>query len=405
MLADLPGPKMRTGPIKGDEVTLKAGDVFELTNEEIEGDAQRVSTTLDDVSDVCDEGNDVFLADGEIVLKVVECDKGRVTTEIVRGGVLRSGKGMHIPGAEHKVDSFTDTDRNALDLAVKLQLDYVGLSFIRDENDVKRVREALPKRGPTPLLVAKIETVAAVKNLDGIIDHADAVMVARGDLGIQTPITRVPLLQKEIIHSCNRAGVPVITATQMLESMTRSPIPTRAEVTDVANAVVDGSDALMLSEETAIGDHPVEAVKTMAETAEWAEAWPTERAHPQKGELLDDPVAWAVAHAAVDAAEYLGAAAIVCPTRSGSTPRRVSAFRPTMAIVGLTKRPDVIGSLALMWGVTPLPWGSDSDSIRKDAGVDVARVVDAVKAAGIIKDGELTVVVAGAPDSIRVVRD
>lgn len=411
VLADLPGPKMRTGPVRGGEVELNAGERFILTDEDVEGDSARVSTTLKNIADVCEEATEIFLADGEIVLKVVERREGEVITEIVRGGVLRSGKGMHIPGSEHKVGAFTDDDKKALQLALQLKLDYVGLSFIRDESDVKRVREALPKRGPRPLLVAKIETRAAVESLNGIVEVADAVMVARGDLGIQTPITRVPLLQKEIIHSCNRAGVPVITATQMLESMTRSPIPTRAEVTDVANAVVDGTDALMLSEETAIGDHPVEAVKIMAQTAEQAEAWPTERAEPQKSELIDDPVSWAVAHAAVEAAEYLGVAAIVCPTRSGSTPRRVSAFRPTMSIIGLTKRHDVIGSLTLLWGVTPIPGSVHVDPIQKLATEDVDQAMEAVKRAGLMEVGELAVVVAGSPgpragrtDYIRVVR-
>jgi pyruvate kinase len=411
VLGDLPGPKMRTGPVQGDEVTLKTGERFVLINEDIEGDSTRVSTTLDDVASICDEGNEIFLADGAIVLKVLACRKEEVVTEIVRGGVLRSRKGMHIPGAERKVEAFTDEDRTALELAVRLKLDYVGLSFIRDEKDVRRVRETLPKRGPRPMLVAKIETKAAIESLAEIIEEADAVMVARGDLGIQTPLTRVPLLQKEIIHSCNRAGVPVITATQMLESMTHSPIPTRAEVTDVANAVVDGTDALMLSEETAVGDYPVEAVKTMAETAERAEAWPTEGADPQKRELLDDPVSWAVAHAAVEAAEYLGVAAIVCPTRSGSTPQRVSAFRPGMQIIAVTKRPDVIGSLALLWGVTPLPATAAHDPIPKQAGTDVEQALDAVKANGLVHPGELAVVVAGSPgpragrtDYMRVVR-
>jgi pyruvate kinase len=411
ILGDLPGPKMRTGPVTNDEVRIETGERFVLTSEDIEGDSSRVSTSLDDVSSICDEGSEIFLADGEIVLRVLSCGHGEVTTEIVRGGTLRSRKGMHVPGAERKVEAFTENDRAALALAVKLRLDYVGLSFIRDGNDVRRAREALPKRGRRPSLVAKIETSAAVESLDEIVGAADAVMVARGDLGIQTPVTRVPLLQKEIIHSCNRSGVPVITATQMLESMTHSPIPTRAEVTDVANAVVDGTDALMLSEETAVGDHPVEAVTTMSETAERAEAWPTERADPQKGELIDDPVSWAVAHAAVQAAEDLGVAAIVCPTRSGSTPQRISAFRPSMPILAVATRSDVTGSLALMWGVTPLAAPAPRGETPSDASALVELALGAVTAANLVRPGELTVAVAGGPgpragrtDYLRVIR-
>jgi pyruvate kinase len=409
-LADLPGPKMRTGPLATDEVTLEAGQTFVLTSEDVAGDVHRVSTTLADCPAMVEPGEQIFLADGEIVLDVTGTEGGDVVTNVVRGGILRARKGMHIPGAEHRVEPFTEADRRALDLALELKVDFVGLSFVRSARDVVRVRDLLPKRGHRPLIVAKIETRAAVDNLDEIIDQADAVMVARGDLGIQTSMTRVPLIQKEIIRSCNRAGVMVITATQMLESMTRSPLPTRAEVADIANAVVDGTDALMLSEETAIGDYPVGAVQIMAETALMAEAWPSEHHVPKKGELGEDPVSWAVANAGVLAAEHLGVAAILCPTRSGSTPRRVAAFRPSMPVIGLTKRSDVIGALALMWGVIPLA-APEGDPIPKEAREDVARAVAVVVDAGLVAEGDLVVVVAGSPgpragrtDYVRVVR-
>ena len=411
ILGDLPGPKMRTGPIAGDEVRLETGRRFVLTGEDVEGNAERASTTLTDVGSICDVGSELFLADGAIVLRVVECRANEVVTEIVRGGVLRSRKGMHIPGAERRVQAFTDADRRALQLAVRLQLDYVGLSFIRDASDIGRVKDELAGHNVRPGIVAKIETRAAVENLDGIIDAADAVMVARGDLGIQVPVTQVPLLQKEIIHSCNRAAVPVITATQMLESMTHSPMPTRAEVTDVANAVVDGTDALMLSEETAVGEYPVETVKIMSETAARAEAWPTERVDPEKEELSGDAVSWAVAHAAVDAADYLEVAAVVCPTRTGSTPRRVSAFRPGTPIIAVAEAPEVSGSLALLWGVTPLPARDGYEESKESWVADVGRALDRVRAAGLIQAGDLTVVVAGGvgpragrTDYLRVAR-
>jgi pyruvate kinase len=408
-LGDLPGPKMRTGPIENEEVTLVAGETFTLTNADVTGDEHTVATTLEDCSAMVEVGEQVFLADGEIVLDVVDTKDGDVITKIVRGGVLRSRKGMHIPGAEHKVEAFTDTDKRALDLALELKIDFVGLSFVRGAKDVVRVREMLPRRGHRPLLVAKIETRTAVEHLDEIVAEADAVMVARGDLGIQTSMTRVPLLQKDIIRKCNRAGKMVITATQMLDSMTRAPLPTRAEVADIANAVVDGTDALMLSEETAVGDFPVAAVQTMAETALLAEAWPSEHQSPERAELTDDPVSWAVAHAGVLAAEDLIAAAIVCPTRSGSTLRRVAAFRPTMPVIGVTRRAEVIGSLALMWGVTPL--GTDVELEPREAREDVERTVATVQNAGLIHEGDLVVIVAGSPgpragrtDYVRVVR-
>ncbi|MDQ3958324.1 MAG: pyruvate kinase, partial [Actinomycetota bacterium] len=262
ILADLPGPKIRTGPIAAGEVLLEAGQTFFLTTEQVEGDTHRVSTTLRDLPDIVTRGDQIFLADGEIVLEVASSEASEVRTEVVRGGMLRSRKGMHLPQHEGRIEPFTAADRAALVTALDMKADLVGLSFVRDESDLRKVRAELPEEDP-PLLVAKIETASAVENLAGIVVEADAVMVARGDLGIQTALSELPLLQKRIIHACNCAGKPVITATQMLESMTRAPLPTRAEVADVANAVLDGSDALMLSEETAVGDHPVEVVRTM----------------------------------------------------------------------------------------------------------------------------------------------
>jgi pyruvate kinase len=406
LLADVPGPKMRTGGIAGGEVMLRAGERIVLTGpDDAEGDSERISTSVDDLGEVVGAGDEIHLADGAIVLRVMSSGRDDVTTEVIRGGVLRSRKGMHIPGAEERVEAFTDADRRALDLAVKMRVDFVGLSFVRDGKDVRRVRNALEHEPHRPWLVAKIETRTAVERLDEIIDESDAVMVARGDLGIQTPLERVPVLQKEIIHRCNRAGMPVITATQMLESMTRAPMPTRAEVADVANAVIDGSDALMLSEETAVGDNPVDAVKTMSETAVHAESYPSECDTPQQKELDDDPVAWAIARAAIGAAEDLNLAAIICPTRSGATARRVAAFRPSMPIVALAGDPEVAGAVTLLWGVLPLAGDSEDEYRNAEAAVRV------VRDAALVQAGSLVAVVAGAAgrrtgstDYVRIVR-
>jgi pyruvate kinase len=353
-------------------------------------------------------GDEVYLADGAIVLRVERVDGGDVVCEIVRGGVLRSRKGMHVPRAEGHVAPFTAVDAAALRMAISIKADFVGLSFVRRPEDVEDVRARLPKRGTRPMLVAKIETAVALDHLPGIVGAADAVMVARGDLGIQVPARRVPLIQKEIIRFCNMAGKPVITATQMLESMTRAPMPTRAEVNDVANAVLDGTDALMLSEETAVGLYPADTVRTMSEVAEAAEDWPRVRTTPQgaAAALDDDRVAWAVAHAAVQAAEDLGVAAIVCPTQSGTTARRVAAFRPTVAIAGISEQPEVLGRLCLVWGVRPLaasaPTGHD-DQTRHAA--------KAARDCGLARKGDLIAIVsaspgkrAGATDTVRVVR-
>ena len=410
VLADLPGPKMRTGAISGGEVYLETGGEFILTAGNVEGDERRASTTVANLSDVVQKGDEIYLADGEIVLGVKKIQGSDAVTDVVRGGFLRSRKGMHIPRAERKVQAFTSEDQAALEYAVRLKVDYVGLSFVRDATDCERATSALPKRGHRPLILAKIETGSAVEHLDEIVSTADAIMVARGDLGIQLPLQQVPLLQKRIIQACNQAGKPVITATQMLESMTHSPLPSRAEAADVANAVLDGTHALMLSEETAIGDYPVEAVTKMAEIAETAElALPDMPQAPLQSHMADDRVSWAVAHAAVEAAEDLGVAAILCPTRSGSTPFRVAAFRPSMPIVGLSERVDTLGQLTLVWGVTPLRVEPAPESLTAEE--DVARAAAAALHSGIVHKGDHVVVVAGTPgrragrtDYVRVVR-
>jgi len=407
VLVDLPGPKIRTGLVVGDAVELESGQEFLLTaTDDGMGDVHHVATTLPELAQWARRGDEVYLADGAIVLRVLESLGSDVRTEVVRGGTLRSRKGMHLPRAEAHVDPFTERDALALEMAIAAKVDFLGLSFVRRAEDVERVRAMLPRRGVRPALVPKIETAAAVDNLAGIINAADAVMVARGDLGIQMPARRVPLLQKEIIRLCNMAGKPVITATQMLESMTRSPLPTRAEVNDVANAVLDGTDALMLSEETAVGLFPNETVRMMSEVAESAEGWPHDRVDPSAIVGADaDRVAWAVAHAAVQAAEDLGVAAILCPTRSGQTAHRVAAFRPKVPIAGIATANPVLGGLSLVWGVQPLLVPENPREEQLQLAIAAART------AGMVRDGDLVAVVfgsagprAGSTDSVRIVR-
>lgn len=432
VLVDLPGPKMRTGNLERDEIELRPGEPFVLTNESVTGDWESVSTTVPNLAALAAIDEEIFLADGEIVLRVTELRGDDVVTEVVRGGTLRPRKGMHLPSAERKVQAFTDQDAAALKHAVSWKADLVGLSFVRDAEDVERARAALPKRGHRPMIVAKIETSSAVENLSQVVQAADAVMVARGDLGIQLPFSAVPQLQKRIINEANLAGKPVITATQMLESMTRAPLPTRAEVADVATAIHDGTDAVMLSEETAVGSYPSEAVRAMSQIAVEAEATRSSSVGPEKVHLHDDPVSWAVAHAAVEAAEDLNVAAIVCPTRSGSTALRVAAYRPSMPIVGLSPDLETLGPLALCWGVSPLrveqpgSGGTGSAGPQKRSGTgsagpqnqedwtaesDVARATRAVREAGFAVTGDLVAVVAGSPgkragrtDYVRVAR-
>jgi pyruvate kinase len=408
LLVDLPGPKMRTGPIAGEEVLLEAGEDFLLVSGEALGDRTQVSTSVPGLPEMVSSGDEIFLADGQIVLQVESVTSEGVKTTIVRGGVLRSRKGMHLPSAERGMEAFGDPEREALNHALDLGADLVGLSFVRDESDVAAARAALPKKGRRPQILAKIETALALENLHDIVTASDAVMVARGDLGIQTALERLPLVQKEVIFACNVAGVPVITATQMLESMTHSRLPSRAEVSDVANAVLDGTDALMLSEETAIGDHPVAAVETMSAIAGKAETRIQERATPELREH-HDRVSWAVAHAAVEAAEDLKVAAILCPTRSGATSRRVASFRPSMPIVAMSAYEDVLGSLALVWGVVPV--GIAEPERARDTREEVERACGIARQAGLVAEGDLVAVVAGSPgpragrtDLLRIAR-
>ena len=408
VLVDLPGPKMRSGPVADDEIQLEAGSEIMLTSTPVVGNVHRISTTLPELGRWVRGGDEIYLADGAIVLRVARITDGDVLCEVVRGGGLRSRKGMHVPRAEAHIEPFTDADATALKMAISIKADFIGLSFVRRPEDIEAVRARLPKRGFRPQLIAKIETAVALDHLPGIVSAADAVMVARGDLGIQVPARRVPLIQKEIIRFCNMAGKPVITATQMLESMTRSPLPTRAEVNDVANAVLDGTDALMLSEETAVGAYPADTVRTMSDVAEAAEAWPRARTTPEGAAAAvdDDRVAWAVAHAAVQAAEDLGVAAIVCPTQSGTTARRVAAFRPSVPIAGISDQPEILGRLCLVWGVRPVaaaPSPDDDGQLR--------HATRAARDCGLAHKGDLVAVVsaspgkrAGATDTVRVVR-
>ncbi|MBL8395684.1 MAG: pyruvate kinase [Candidatus Accumulibacter sp.] len=406
-LVDLPGPKIRSGVLAGAEVELENGQEFLLCGgDDGQGDARHVATTLTDLAQWVRPGDDVYLADGAIVLRVIESVGNDVRSEVVRGGTLRSRKGMHLPRAEGHVEPFTERDALALEMAIAAKVDFLGLSFVRRAEDVERVRAMLPRRGFRPALVPKIETALAIDNLAGIVKAADAVMVARGDLGIQMPARSVPLLQKEIIRFCNQAGKPVITATQMLESMTRSPLPTRAEVNDVANAVLDGTDALMLSEETAVGLYPCATVRMMGEVAESAETWPRQRVTPEAGGADGDRVAWAVAHAAVQAAEELGVAAILCPTRSGQTAHRVAAFRPKVPIAGISTSSQVLGDLSLVWGVRPLVVPQNADPSEQ-----LRLAIVAARGAGLVREGDLLAFVfgsagprAGSTDSVRIVR-
>jgi pyruvate kinase len=337
-------------------------------------------------------GEHILLDDGAIALRVRAVDGNRVRCEVLRGGVVRSRKGVNLPGVAVSAPSLTDKDRADLATAVEAGADYVALSFVRRPDDVVDAKQAIAELGGDIPVVAKLERPEALDHLDEILDAADAVMVARGDLGVELAVEKVPPLQKEIIARANSLGVPVITATQMLESMVSSPRPTRAEASDVANAIFDGTDAVMLSQETAVGAFPVEAVATMGRIAREAENTPQLASPPPPATGALDVTA-TVCKAAVQIATDLAASAVVAFSESGATARFVSRFRPRMPILGLTPNEATRRRMALYWGVeaaSPL-----------DQGVELAAMIaqgdQRICDEGLATPGDLVVVVAGTP--------
>ncbi|MGH9284910.1 MAG: pyruvate kinase, partial [Acidimicrobiales bacterium] len=359
ILADLPGPKVRTGPFPDAGIFLSEGEPVVL----VEGDGpcapDHVEVALAGAIAALDPGDQVVLGDGAIVLTVDSVAVSHATASVVQGGRMHGRPGIHLPAGRLPLRSPTDHDLELLGTEAVVGVDLLAVSFVRSAEDVERVREAAGAH--PPMIVAKIETRAAVGELENIIEAADAVMVARGDLGIRFALEDVPHVQKRVIRRCVEAGVPVITATQMLESMTHAPTPTRAEVSDVANAVFDGTDAVMLSAETAIGVDPANVVATMARICRRAEA---EADYPQWGARLGrrqrvEPrsaavrVTDATSHAAWQAAASVEARAILCCTRSGATARAVARFRPVAPMIALSPDPGAARRLAVTWGVKP----------------------------------------------------
>jgi pyruvate kinase len=392
VLADLQGPKIRVGVVddsgvrvdRGGEVVLVAG-----AERAAEADIPVVYPAL--AADVR-AGDQILLDDGAIGLRVRDVQGDRVRCQVERGGVVKSRKGVNLPGVAVSAASLTTKDRADLATAVEAGADYLALSFVRKPGDVLEAKQAIADHGGDIPVVAKLERPEALDCLDEILEVADAVMVARGDLGVELAVEKVPSIQKEIIARANALGVPVITATQMLESMVASARPTRAEASDVANAIFDGTDAVMLSQETAIGQYPVEAVATMGRIAREAEATPYLSAPPPPpvGRL---DVAATVCRAAVQVATDLDARAIVAFTESGATARYVSRFRPRVPIIGLATSEAARRRMTLFWGVeavSPLDVGTD---LREMIAQGDERIIQEC----MINHGELVVVVAGTP--------
>ena len=371
IMADLPGPKMRVGKIEPEPIQLLPGERFTLTSEDVVGDERRVSMSFAPLPKVVKPGDRLFLNDGLVQLVVERVAGNDVRGDVAVGGELRSKKGLNLPGIHLGMGAFTDHDRACLEFALKNGVDAVSQSFVETAADIEAVRAAAKAIGKQPFIIAKIERSDALKNFDEILKATDGVMVARGDLGVEVPIEEMAILQKQLIAKASLAGKPVITATQMLESMTSSRLPTRAEATDVANAILDGTDCIMLSGESAMGKYPEEAVAMLARIAAYTEAHrPPTRSEDLRALLRQtQPATAAEAIAAVveHALETVPCAAVFVPTRTGTTARMIARFNPAVWIVAVSREVAVCQGLAFSYGVHPVPLADDPEDWRSFA--------------------------------------
>ncbi|MFZ2448539.1 MAG: pyruvate kinase [Syntrophobacteraceae bacterium] len=392
ILQDLGGPKIRLGIIKADKRMLHHGERVALFAGE-SSDDDAIPVNYPEFARDVEVGNLILLADGTVQLVAVEKADDRIVCEVLVGGVVVSHKGVNLPLSRLSVKAFTDKDRKDLMLGLDAKVDFVALSFIRGVADLDEVREIIGKIDHPPMLIAKIEKPQAVENFDQILAVVDGIMVARGDLGVEMPLEEVPMIQKKIIRMTRQAGKPVITATQMLTSMMENPRPTRAEATDVANAILDGTDALMLSDETAMGNYPIEAVSTLDRIAATTEPYLDERDFLSE-EVSDHlhTVPAAISRAACSLALDVGASAIVATSSSGSTARLVARFRPSAPVMALTDHPETRRQLALSWGVIPHLVSAFVDTDQMFAS---ARAWAVEK--GVAKAGDCLVITAGVP--------
>ena len=400
MIADLQGPKLRIGDLPEPVEFAKGSDVV-IAGEDSATDGD-VPISPDVLGSVLQPGNDVLIDDGLVRLRVQRVERGRARCEVVVGGVVASHKGVNLPGVPLPIPSLTRKDLDDLNFALELGVDFVALSFVRSAADVRALRTLIEASGSQAYVIAKIEKGEALPQLDEILAEAQAVMVARGDLGVEIGAAEVPLLQKRIIARALERGKPVITATQMLESMVHAPEPTRAEASDVANAILDGTSAVMLSQETAIGEYPVEAVAYMDRIARAIE--PSLGYRHEIPEAEEEPtIGQAMSNAACDIAEALEAKALLVPTFTGRTASAVARLRPRRPIIGLTHHQYSLQHMALEWGVTPLhvPEAADVDELWRSA-------IDAARRSGIVKPGDRVVITAGTavniPGSTNVIK-
>ncbi len=394
-MLDTKGPEIRLGKFENDQpVDIHDGDIFTLTTEDIVCTAERASISFKGLPADISVGTTILINDGAVELKAEKITATDIVCKVIAGGTLSNNKGINVPGVELSMPYLSERDMSDLEFGAKMGYDFIAASFVRSSADVNYLRKFIKSLGwTTPRIIAKIENMDGVNNIDEIIEAADGIMVARGDMGVEIPFEQIPAIQKSIIQKVFLAGKNVITATQMLESMISNPRPTRAEITDVANAIYDGTSAIMLSGETAAGKHPVEAVRTMALIAET-----TEKDIDYIKQLGLRPAATeknvtnAIAHAAVTTAHDIGAKAIITVTKSGSTARNLSKFRPACMIIGCTPNQMVLRQMCMSWGVYPI---FTDEKENTDELLDCA--VKAAESTGLVGKGDTVVLTAGIP--------
>ena len=391
-LLDTKGPEIRIREFENGKVTLKEGQEFTLTTEEIVGNEKIVSVTYKDLYKDVKPGNSILIDDGLIGLEVKKIKGQDIICKVVNGGVLGNKKGVNLPGVEVNMPFISPKDHDDILFGIKEGYDFIAASFTRTAADVKEIRDILEKNGGHDIkIIAKIENQQGVDNIDSIIEVADGIMIARGDMGVEIPLEDVPVIQKDIIAKVYTAGKQVITATQMLDSMIRNPRPTRAEVTDVANAIYDGTDAVMLSGETAAGRYPLEAVRMMTKIAESSEPYLDYRTYNRRDvKRSDHVISNALSSATVRTAEILNAKAIIVPTMHGFTANLLSNWRPKCRIIGMSPNWDVLRKMQLNWGVTPVKAMRETDTDEL-----IEHSVNTVKEMGYIESGDTVIVTVG----------
>lgn len=392
-MLDTKGPEIRLRDFEGGKVELKAGETFTLTTEEIMGTAQRATISYKNLKNDISVGTTLLIDDGLIELEVEKISGEDIICRVINGGFVSNHKGVNVPGAILSMPYISDADMEDILFGIKEGYELIAASFVRSKEDIYELRKILQEHGSDMKIIAKIENMQGIENLEEILEASDGIMVARGDMGVEIPMEEVPVLQKKMIKMANAQGKHVITATQMLESMINHPRPTRAEATDIANAIYDGTTAIMLSGESAAGKYPVEAVKTMARIAESAEKDIDYRSRMRRNDEGDkSEITNAIAYATCSAAMDLNAAAIITVTMSGYTAEAISRFKPSCPIIGCAVNERVCDQLNLLWGVNPL-------LIKKEESSEelFADAVTAAKEAGYVNTGDIVVITAGVP--------